>query len=159
MDAALWKGRSIIHPKDAQDLDRRAAVHEFKGGLARQQAEDQAHKDYVHEHHLDAAAHHLAQIRQAQAVGDHEAAHKAGVLYDLHARGAGHNPLDPVHPDIETRLKQNVGKHFKFRAHRGDGLLLNHTAQIVKNQDKPAANGGRDASFDNPVGSYGNDNI
>lgn len=157
--AANWKGRPIIHEKDMADLDRRAAVHEFKGGMQRQAAEDKAHADYTHENHEEAAAHHLAGIRAAQAVGDHEAAHKHGVLYDLHARGAGYNPLDPVHPNVESRLQANVGKHYKFKAHRGDGLLLSHTAQIVKNQERPSANGGRDINYDTPGGSYGNDNI
>lgn len=158
-EPALWKGRGIVHEKDGLDLDRRAAVHEFKGGMERGAAEDQAHKDYVKENHLDAAAHHLAGIRAAQAVGDMQAARKHGVLYDLHASGAGHNPLEPVHSEVEARLAANVGRHYRFKSHRGDALLLNHMNQITKNQDRPAADGGRTAGWDNPVGSYGNDNL
>lgn len=131
-EPALWKGRSIVHPKDSEDLDRRAAVHEFKGGLERGAAEDKAHSDYVRENHLDAAAHHLAGVRGSQAVGDMVNARKYGVLYDLHAAGAGHNPLDPVHPDIERRMQMGAGKQYKFKSHRGDALLLNHMSQITK---------------------------
>ncbi len=157
--AALWKGRPVIHEKDNEDLDRRAAVKEFKEGKARQQAEDEAHQDYSKENHEAAASHHLAGIRAAQAVGDSEAAHKHGILYDLHARGAGYDPLQPVHPNIEKRIQMDVGKHYKFKAHRGDGLLLSHTAQIAKNQERPSANGGRDINYDTPGGSYGNDSL
>lgn len=108
------------------DLERRSAVHEFENGMPREQAEEQAHRDYSREHHLQAAAHHLRGLRSAQGSGDVEEARKHGVAYAMHLNSLGFDEFDQVPQEIQALVDAPDRKsHSKFKAHQADRLLLN----------------------------------
>jgi hypothetical protein len=129
----LWKGRKLLNAQDGQVLENNAAVKEFRDGLERGAAEERAYREYRQGHHEDARAHHFAGMKAALAVGDHEAAHKHGVMYDLHTRAAGKDPMAGIDSAVSSRLDANAQKHYKFRAHKGDGLLVHdHQDAVAK---------------------------
>jgi hypothetical protein len=121
-----WQGRPILEADHAHDLDQRAALHEFQGGVDRRTAEDRAHSDYRAEHHKSAAAFHLTGMRAAQASGHQEEAKKHGAMYALHLKAIGHDPYAEVPPEIRQRAEgEDAEKLYRFKAHKGDALLLN----------------------------------
>jgi hypothetical protein len=123
-----WAGRPILHPDHGAELDSRAGIYEFQHRLPRQEAERRAHEDYRQDQHRVAAAHHLRGQRAAMALGDQKSARKHGLMYHLHARALGLNPLDPVHESIGQHLRADRGGQpqpgYRFRVHGADALLL-----------------------------------
>jgi hypothetical protein len=120
-----WLGRDIVSEEHFQDLEQRAAVHEFHSKMPRHEAEAKAHDDYVKEHREKAAAHHLAGMKMAQAVGNLDEAKKHWTLYDLHLKALGKDSIGQIPAEIEHRLKEDqVGKMYRFKAHHGDAYAF-----------------------------------
>jgi hypothetical protein len=120
-----WNGKAILDPKHADDLEQAAAVHEFKGGLSRQNAEAKAYKDYREDHHRQSAAHHLRGSKAAQGSGDMDEARKHHALYELHMNKLGLDPTKEPPNDIKAHMNAEDKKPaHKFKAHPGDSLVL-----------------------------------
>jgi hypothetical protein len=127
IDAPNWNGRKIAKEEDKHDLESRAAVFEFKHRMARPDAEHRAHHEYKQDKHREAAAYHLQGLKAAQASGSQEEGQKHGMLYQLHMKELGLDPMGPVPHEIQG-LADKQEKFYRFKAHRADGFLL---------QDKP----------------------
>lgn len=121
----LWLDRHpVLDPNHVHDLETRAAIHEFHNKLPRMAAEDKAFQEYVRDRHTDAAAHHLAGVKAAHAVGDMESARKHGALYNMHMEALGHDPMAAPPPDIASRLRDQPPQVYKFKPHKGDLYAL-----------------------------------
>lgn len=119
-----WLGRSIVHPDHAQELELNSAVNEFGLKMPRQQAEDHAYAEYVKGQHVAAQAHHLAGIKAADGAGDKEASRKHRMMYDMHAKAMGHEPVGAPHPDVTALMNKGPSNIYKFKAHRGDAFAI-----------------------------------
>ena len=135
INTAKWKNRDILDPEDVDDLDMRAAVHEFHGSIPRHEAEEKAHQDYRNDKIMDSAAHHLRGIKSAHAIGDVETAKKHGAMYVLALKQLGHeDALNP--PDKVRERSENPGKEFShFKAHPGDYYSLPKEKEDEKKVD------------------------
>lgn len=122
MSKSIWAERPIIDASHARSLDMRAASLEFGHGLSRQAAEAQAHGEYVKEHHSNAAAHHLAGMKAAHAVGAMDDAQRHGQLYTEHVKALGHPEIGPVPADIAAKAKLVAGL-YRFKEHGADSYL------------------------------------
>src|SRR4051812_34908308 len=74
-----WMGNAnypLVHADHEDQLERDAAVHEFGSHMPREEAEKKAYDDYKAGQHKEAAAHHLAGQKAAEAIGDDEGARK-----------------------------------------------------------------------------------
>jgi len=118
-----WNGRRIIQSEDKHDLEQRAATYEFKHRMTREDAEHRAHHEYKKDKHREAAAFHLAGLKAAQGAGSHDEAHKHGLMYQLHLKALGHDPVGAVPTDVQA-LAEKQDKFYKFKPHRGDAFLL-----------------------------------
>jgi hypothetical protein len=127
-NAPSWNGRKIAKDEDKHDLESRAAVYEFKHRMARPDAEHRAHHEYKQDKHREAAAYHMQGLKAAQAAGSHEEGHKHGMMYQLHMKELGLDPMGPVPHEIQG-LADKQENFYRFKPHRGDAFLL---------QDKPA---------------------
>lgn len=123
VNAPQWQGRSIAKDEDAHDLDQRAALYEFKHRMNRGDAEHRAHHEYKQDKHREAAAYHLQGMKASQASGSQEEGHKHGLLYQLHMKALGLDPMSAVPHEIQS-LADKQDKFYKFRPHRGDLFLL-----------------------------------
>ncbi len=119
-----WLGRSIVHNDHAKELELNSAVNEFGLKMPRAQAEDHAYGEYVKGQHVEAQAHHLAGIKAADGAGDKEASRKHHMMYDLHAKAMGHEPIGAPHPDVKALMDKGGQKIYKFKAHRGDAFAI-----------------------------------
>jgi len=119
-----WQDRTIAHPDDAHDLERRAAVLEMIYRLPKHDAEQRAHDEYRVEQHKKGAAFHLAGSRAAASAGDSEQARKHSVCYALHCKAFGHNPEGPVNPEVQALVGRPESRFYKFKPSRHDQLLL-----------------------------------
>lgn len=120
-----WNGNPIIHQQHAADLEQEAAMHEFKGGLPRQEAEHKAYQNYRKTQHLEAAAFHLRGMKSAQGSGDLDAAKSHGALYALHAEKLGFEPWKEPPPELKVHLDNPLKERVhRFKAHRGDSFVL-----------------------------------
>ena len=122
-NAPHWNGRKIAKDEDKHDLESRAAVYEFKHRMARPDAEHRAHHEYKQDKHREAAAYHMQGLKAAQAAGSHEEGHKHGMMYQLHMKELGLDPMGPVPHEIKG-LADKQDKFYHFKAHRGDAFLL-----------------------------------
>ena len=117
----MWLQRQILHPDHVQDLETRAAVHEFGSGIPREQAEQKAHEDYVREHRIQAAAHHLQGIRAATAAGDRDSAREHALQYQAHVGALGHEAVGPIPDEVVARMNHPDHKGpYKFKGHAAD---------------------------------------
>lgn len=123
VNAPMWNGRKIAKEEDAHDLEQRSALYEFKHRMARADAEHRAHHEYTKDKHREAAAYHLQGLKAAQASGSQEEGHKHGLLYQLHMKKLGLDPMDAVPHEIQS-LADKQEKFYKFKPHRGDVFLL-----------------------------------
>lgn len=140
-----WANRfPIIHPDHADDLDLNAAVNEFGMKMPREQAEDEAYRQYLYHpqkgQHALAAQHHLAGQRAAEAAGDKEAARKHFMMYGMHAKALGHGEVGAVPKDIQHGLMSNPPKIYKFKAHRGDAFAVSPKADVIASSPAPELN-------------------
>lgn len=122
--AKVWLGRfPVLDDSHQDDLEARAAIHEFKGKLPRQQAEERSHSDYLKEKALDSAAHHLIGIKAAHAAGHDEAAGKHGEAYAGAMKAAGHDPFSAPPQEVLDRAKNAKHSIYNFKAHEADQLF------------------------------------
>lgn len=133
--AAEWLGRPILDPEHSADLETRAAIHEFHNKLPRSEAESKAHEDYMKDQRERAAAHHLAGMRAANAVGDKESARKHWLMYDTHARALGHDSIGAVPHEVEAKMEAEPSKLYRFKAHKADIFSANDH----KDKEEPVA--------------------
>jgi hypothetical protein len=120
-----WLDRYPVLDQDhIVGLDQLAAINEFAKKLPRHKAEEEAYEQYKHEQLVDAGAHHLAGMRAALAVDDHEEAEKHGALYTLVCKALNENPVDEPPAEIASKAKNTPAKVYKFKAHKGDAFAL-----------------------------------
>jgi hypothetical protein len=135
-----WAGRDVTEASHGTDLDRDAALHEFDGKLPRHEAEDKAYGEYKHQTHAKAAAHHLQGIKLAEAAGDNREGRKHGLMYQLHLKQLGHEPVGPVPKEVQQHLDAASGseghKFYNFKPHRGDIFVLDN---LGKTEEKHMA--------------------
>ena len=131
LDMPKWLGRSILSEDDTNDLERRAAIHEFDKKMPRQKAEEAAYVDYMTDRRREAAAHHLRGLKVAQAAGDMEAARRHSVMYGLHLKALGGNPYDAPPPEVTRMAEQGQAKHYKFKASPGDYYAVTEHHPVV----------------------------
>src|SRR5664279_2293793 len=90
-----WLDRfDILNPEDKDVLEANSAIHEFRGGVPREEAEDRAYSDYLKNHALESCAYHYLGMKAAVASGHSPAAKKHGEAYSLGMKHLGLNPLD-----------------------------------------------------------------
>lgn len=134
----MWMDRPITHKDHAQDLEQEAAINEFgPNRMSRDHAEEKAYQDYVGRQHTEAAAHHLSGMRSAHAAGDMESARKHSLMYGVHSKALGHDPVGPAHPSVAAFLDGNPGK-VKFKPHRGDLFAIKEPPVAHKDEEKHA---------------------
>jgi hypothetical protein len=134
----MWLGRyPIVHPDHIQDLEQRAAIHEFGSKLPRHQAEERAHQDYRRDQLIEAAGHHYVGMKASHAAGSPEEAQKHGALYILACRAMGHtNSIYP--PDeVAQKAKHLPNSVYNFKAHPADTLSI----RTHMGDDKPLTKG------------------
>lgn len=123
-----WLGRPIGHSDHAQQLELDSALNEFGSKMPRQQAEDEAYKQYLFHptkgQHALAAAHHLAGMKAAHGAGDMEAARKHSLMYGLHTKALGTDDSGVPPKGVQQILNSAPPKVYKFKAHRGDAFAV-----------------------------------
>lgn len=120
-----WLGRfPILDAEHLDDLETRAAVHEFRHRLPRARAEEAAHADYLKERALDAAAHHLVGVKMAHAAGHDEAAAAHGNAYAAAMEHAGHDPFQAPPPAVLDRAREARQKLYSFKGHPADTFFV-----------------------------------
>lgn len=113
----------MVDPNHVHELETRAAALEFKHRMPRDQAEEQAHKDYHRNQAIDAAAHHLLGAAAARAANDDDVAGKHGEAYANAAEAAGFDPMGKPDPEILKRMKSTPAKIASFKSHAADELF------------------------------------
>jgi hypothetical protein len=122
-EVPLWLRKyPVAHPDHIQGLEQDAAVNEFGMKMPREKAEAEAYRKYQGQQHEQAAHHHLVGAAAARAAGDAESAAKHGMMYDMHVKALGHEPVGAVPPSI---LNAGPSKLYRFKPHRGDVFALN----------------------------------
>ena len=120
-----WEGRPVARDLDAADLSSRAAIEEFCNKRPRKDAEELVYGNYVKDQRTQAAAHHLANMKAANSVGDKETAFKNWMLYNLHCKALGLEPIGEVPKEIQAHLdKEDRKSPVHFRAHPADIFAL-----------------------------------
>lgn len=117
-----WKGRRILAKEDAHELDRAAALREFRDKTPRQEAEEQAYRDYAQRKSVEGAAYHLAGAKAAKAVGNTQDASKHLLAYGLHVKQLGAEPVGPI-PEQVAELVDKQAAIYRFKPHSSDGLF------------------------------------
>ncbi len=119
--APLWLGRPIVDGDDVHRLETDAAIFEFNAKMPRDQAESKAYENYIREKRTEAAAFHLAGMKAAQGAGAMGEGRKHGMLFEVHMNALGHEPMGPVPPEVQSKLRAlEDAPVYKFKAHRGD---------------------------------------
>lgn len=124
-----WMGHPLLDPEHEHELHLAAALHEFQGGLPRNDAEKRALEDYRREHHARAAAHHFAGMKAGHATGNMDDAKKHHALYSLHVKALGEDPMGPV-PEVVRKFHGSAGTDkkqrpvYSFRGHDADEFLV-----------------------------------
>ncbi len=131
----MWMGHPLLDPAHEHDLHLAAALHEFEGGMPREEAEKRALDDYRNEHHARAAAHHYAGMKAGHATGNMEDAKKHHALYSLHVKALGEDPMGPV-PTAVRKYYGSAGDQkqphtYRFHGHDADEYLA---APITKHE-------------------------
>lgn len=126
MDKELkWLDKhSILKEEDIPSLEASAAIHQFRHGKDQDQAELDAHKDYLKDHAIKAMAHHLMGSKAALAVNNEEAALQHGKAYEAAAKHAGFD-IGKVPDEVLEAIKN--GQHhklYKFKTHDADQFFL-----------------------------------
>ena len=112
----------IVDAEHVNDLETRAAIHEFMHKLPRHEAQAKAHGDYRRDQLAEAAAHHLMGMQAAHSLGSMEEAKRHGVMYALAMRELGHDPVGEPPPEVAKKAKDRAQTDplHKFKAHKGD---------------------------------------
>ena len=112
-----------VSPDHIEKLERYAAIHQYGGKkpMGKDEAERAGHDQLQKELHLQAAAHHYARFKAAQALGQIDVAHEHSMKYKNRMRDAGLNPNGPVPPEVKSFAhKEDQG--YKFVAHEMDAM-------------------------------------
>jgi hypothetical protein len=80
-------------------------------------------------------------MKAAHAAGDMEAARNHSLMYNLHSKALGHEPVGPAHPDVIAHLASKPSKVYKYKAHHGDQLALSPKPQAEASSVAPKAPG------------------
>ncbi len=120
-----WNGKVIASPKDHDDLEARAARHQFHGGLERSAADARAYAEYKSEQHAQAAAHHLKLSQNAVSAGDRESGEKHRSLFDMHVQALGHRKSAQPPAEVRQHMTYNQAheRYTGFKQHGADRLL------------------------------------
>jgi hypothetical protein len=119
-----WLGHyRVVSEEDHPDLEARAAIHEFRGGLPRDVAEQASHFDYLKDQAYKAAAHHLLGIRAAVASGHDEAAKRHGESYATAIKAAGHSPLESPPQKVLDYINDAKQHVYSYHDHPADQLF------------------------------------
>ena len=120
-----WNGKIIAAPGDHEELERRAAKHQFHDNMDREAADTKAYVDYKREQHEKAAAHHLKMSQALVSAGNREDAEKHRQHYDMHVQALGHKKS--AVPPAEVRQHMDTNRAHErvhgFKNHPADGLL------------------------------------
>lgn len=119
-DKNTWQGRPVASESHKKLLEMSAAAHEFKHKMPKSEAEGKAYEEYVHQQHVEGAAHHLASIHAANATGDTEAGKKHWALYELHNKALGHQSVGEPHPEVKAHMEKGGLNVIKFKPHKSD---------------------------------------
>ena len=120
----MWLGKyPLADDTHTHDLERSAALHEFHGGMTRDQAEASAYQKYKVLQHQKAAAHHLNGLKNAKQRGNIAEGQRHYIMYCSHAKELGVNPNAPVPPEISTHLNEEASD--KYQEHGADSFILN----------------------------------
>jgi hypothetical protein len=120
-----WRDRyPVLVLEDNDLLDTNSSVKEFRGGLSKEQAEAEAHKDYLKNHAIDSAAYHLLGMHAATAANHESAAKKHGQAYSLAVKHLGLNPTNTPSKEILDRAKNIEKNPYSFKAHQADGFFV-----------------------------------
>lgn len=135
-----WLDRYLVsHPDHVNELEQKAALHEFDSKMPRHLAEEKAYGDYRKEQHGRAAAHHLRGLKAAQGSGDTEEARKHGAMYELHAKQLGFDPWGEAPAELNQYMHEEKPEPaHRFKAHRGDLLVLDKHREDVKKAEVQA---------------------
>ncbi len=119
-----WLGKHPVLDEDHHaSLEAAAAEKEFRHGKPRDQAESEAHADYLKDKALDCAAHHYVGIKTAHAGGNMSAAKKHGAQFVAAMEAAGEDPHTMPGPKLMDRIQQAKAKVYSFKTHEADHLF------------------------------------
>ncbi len=113
----------MAHDDHAHDLERAAALHQFHGGLSKEQAEASAYQKYKVLQHQKACAHHLDGMRNSKANGNIADGQRHYIMFCSHAKELGLNPHRPVPPEILAHSTEQSSK--KYEDHGADSFISN----------------------------------
>ena len=113
----------VLKDEDHNALESDAAINEFKLGMPKDQAEDQAHKDYLKQHAIRAAAHHLHGMRVATAANDEEAGKAHSTAYEAALKHAG-LASGKIPKEVEEAIKKEPSKLYSYKGHPADTFFL-----------------------------------
>jgi hypothetical protein len=120
-----WQGKyAIVDADHVHNLETMAAINEFAHKMPRHEAEEAAHKQYMREQLIEAAAHHLSGIKAAQGAGDTESIKKHGLMYQLAMKGLGHDPMGEPPSEVTEHMKHQPQNVYKFKAHPADAFAM-----------------------------------
>ena len=112
----------VLDDADHNSLEADAAINEFKLGMPKDQAEASDHKDYLKQHALKVAAHHLQGIRVANASNAEEAAKMHGKAFEAAMKHAGLS-TDKVLPEVQA-LVDSSKPLYNYKSHPADAFFL-----------------------------------
>jgi hypothetical protein len=126
-----WLGHLIVDHKHVADLESKAGEHEFLHGHPASHAEQLALKEYYLDNHLDAAAHHMSNLRSHANQGNKGIANNHERMYKLHLGQLAQidpqtyttNTLEP-HPNITAKVKKDLKASDRYSPHKADQLLF-----------------------------------
>lgn len=119
-----WLGKyPVLQDEDHHALEADSAINEFKLGMSKDRAEDQAHRDYLKQHALKAAAHHLQGMRVSMAANDEEAGKAHSTAFDAALKHAG-LPSGKVPKEVEDLISKEPSKLYSFKSHPADTFFL-----------------------------------
>lgn len=134
----LWMNKYPVSSKDhIEELEQNAAIGQFHGGLPKEKAEAQAHKEYVQRERMKAAAHHLAGMKAAHIAGDLQTAKKHSDMYGHHMKALGHKEIGEPPASITGMANKEPFK-MRFRPHKGDMFAMDTAVSSAPN---PAVEG------------------
>jgi hypothetical protein len=120
-EPATWRDQyQVLKPEHGDLLDVNAANHEFRGGLSKEDAERQAHSDYLKNLAVKSAAFHYLGARAAIAANHQDAAKQHGFAYTMAMKHLGHGPLDAPPKEVLEHVKDLESNPYSFKNHEAD---------------------------------------
>lgn len=116
-----WLGMyDVLSPEDHQGLEIGAAIHEFRNGLPKQEAEERAYAEYVRNKAVEVAAHHYVGMKMAVAAENSGAAKRHGEAYGAAIAHLGSDSCSAPTQEVINKIKENKGAGYSFKGHSGD---------------------------------------